>query len=156
MSDRIIFYLRTYVPKAWGVVVGALLVWLGQHAPWAVDALAFFDIDLNSTVVVLLVVGLTEALWFYVWRRVEPHVPDWLSRIAMGSALTPAYQLGTVYPIATYSTGDKVRLNDGAIVTIGYVQMNPGVEAASYQIFFASGTEGLAHEPDISGLVSRA
>lgn len=149
MSDRIISYLRTYVPKAWGVVVGALLVWLGQHAPWAIDALAFFGVDLNSTVTVLFVVGLTEAAWFYVWRRVEPHVPDWLSRLAMGSALQPAYQLGTVYPIAAYDTGNLVELVSGDVVTIGSIIMNSGAEIASYDVNYASGAQGLVHESEI-------
>jgi len=151
MSDRIISYLRTIVPKAWGVVVGALLVWLGQHAPWAVDALDFLGIDLNSPVVVLTVVGLTEAAWYWLWRRIEPHVPDALSRLAMGSARTPVYVNPSVYPVATYNTDDRVMLTDGALVTIGAAIMEPGVRVPSYTVTYASGQQTEVRETDIVG-----
>ena len=149
MSDRITSYLRTAVPVAWGWLLTQLVLVLPGTPAYVVDAL-------STTEVITAVTAGVTLLWYAVWRRVEPHVPDWLSRIALGSALTPAYRLGSVYPIATYNTDDKVMLTDGAVVTIGSVIMNPHAEAASYEVYYASGAQGLAHEPDIARRVSRA
>lgn len=156
MSDLVTSWLRTVVPGLWSALVTALLAWAAASAPWVLGAFDALHIDLESTTTAVWVMGVVLAVWYAVWRRVEPHVPDWLSRIVLGSAMQPAYRTGTVYPVATYSTGDKVRLTDGAVVTIGSVIMDPDAEAAAYQFFYASGMEGLAHEPDIAGLVSRA
>ncbi|WP_158609493.1 hypothetical protein [Cellulomonas triticagri] len=30
-------------------------------------------------------------LWYAVARRVEQHIPDWLTRVVLGSAATPTY-----------------------------------------------------------------
>ncbi|QAY69974.1 hypothetical protein [Xylanimonas protaetiae] len=91
MSDRIVSLLRTYVPKAWGLVVGALLAWLGIHAPWAVHVLDSLGIDLTSPAAVLVVVAGSESAWYAIWRALEPRLPDWMTRIVLGSAKPPIY-----------------------------------------------------------------
>lgn len=149
MSDRVVSYLRTAVPAAWGWLLTQLVLVLPGTPGYVVDAL-------STPAAVGAVTAAVTLLWYVVWRRIEPHVPDWLSRLALGSALQPAYRLGTVYPVAAYSTDDKVMLADGAVVTIGSILMNPGAETASYEVFYASGSQGLVREPDIARLVSRA
>lgn len=156
MSDLVASWLRTVVPGLWSAVLGTVLGWLAAHAAWSLDLLELLNIDPTTERFTAGVVLIVLAVWYALWRKAEPHIPDWLTRIVLGSSLTPAYQLGTVYPIATYSTGDSVRLNDGAIVTIGAIIMDPGAESASYEFFHASGAQGLAHESDVAGLVSRA
>lgn len=156
MSDLVISWLRGVVPGAWSALVTALIAWAAASAPWLLDLLDVLNVDLGSPPAVAFVVALVLAAWLAIWRRIEPHVPDWLSRIAMGSALTPAYQLGTVYPVAAYNADDKVLLNDGAVVTISATIMEPGADAPSYQIYYPSGTPGTVRETHIARLVSRA
>jgi hypothetical protein len=91
-SDLVTSWLRTVVPGVWSTVIGLALAWLGAHAPWALDVLEALQIDPTSQAFVGGVVLVVLAAWHYVWRKVEPHVPDWLSRVALGSARTPTYR----------------------------------------------------------------
>jgi hypothetical protein len=115
VSDRIVSWLRTVVPKLWGIVAGAVLVWLGQHAPWAIELMDLLGIDLTSPVTVLAVVGLAEVAWYSLWRWLEPRLPDALTRFLLGSAKAPAYA-----PLTS----------DGAHVITGVVDVSapPGYE----------------------------
>lgn len=85
MSDRLRSWLRTVLPGAWSVLV-LWLVSLGlpqSFADW-----------LNSDVVVTQVVQVASAAVVYAFLRwVEPHLPDWLTRVFMGSAKQPQYDL---------------------------------------------------------------
>lgn len=95
MSDRITSYLRTYVPKIYGYLLGLLVAWLGANAPGVLEALEFLGVDLSSPLVVgtvvAAVVGLVEAAYYYVMRRLEPRLPDWLTRALLGSSKAPTY-----------------------------------------------------------------
>jgi hypothetical protein len=94
LSDRAVATLRTAVPAAWGTLVAALLGLAADLLPPDVhDALA--DV-LSSDVVLALVVALVITFWYWLWRRVENHVPDWLIRIVLGSARRPGYALAEV------------------------------------------------------------
>jgi hypothetical protein len=81
-------------------------------------------------------------------------VPDWLSRLAMGSARTPTY-VGAL-PEVLYSTGDRVMLNDGTEVTIGAAILQSNKDVPSYTVGYRSGQQGTVRQTDILRLVSRA
>lgn len=106
MSDQITSYLRTYVPKTYGYLLGLLLAWLGSNAPWVLAVLDFLGVDLGSEVVVAFlvtaVVGVTEAAYYWLLRRLEPRLPDWLTRALLGSSASPLYvrtgEVATVAP----------------------------------------------------------
>jgi hypothetical protein len=91
MSDRITSWLRTVVPGLWSALITAVLVWAGTHAPWLVRALDTLNIDLTSEIVVGFVVSAVLAGWYALWRWIEPRLPDWLTRILLGSAQQPVY-----------------------------------------------------------------
>ena len=89
LSDRAVSYLRTVVPVLWGSLVGLLLGWVAPHLPGELgDTLA--DL-LGGEAAIALVSGLAIAGWYALWRRVEPRIPDWLTRIVLGSASAPTY-----------------------------------------------------------------
>lgn len=81
--------LRTAVPSLWGTLVASLLTWLLPRVPGDVgDSLTAL---LQSEVAVAFLVTLSIAVWYAIARKVEPHVPDWLTRLILGSAAAPAY-----------------------------------------------------------------
>ena len=84
LSDRAVSLLRTFVPTAWGAVIGFLLPYL----PWLPEPVAAW---LASEAVVAFVVGLAIVAWYAVWRWAEPKVPAWLVRLVLGSSKTPSY-----------------------------------------------------------------
>lgn len=91
LSDRAVSYLRTIVPTIWGALVVTVLRVLGPHLPGDVGT-ALADV-LSSELVLTLVVTVAIAAWYWLWRRLERHVPDWLVRLVLGSARTPGYAL---------------------------------------------------------------
>lgn len=95
LSDLVISRLRTVVPKLCGLAIGAFLVWAGANAPWVLAVLDMLGVDLSDPAVVtgisLFVVGLTEVGWYELWRRLEPLLPDWLTRLTLGSVKHPVY-----------------------------------------------------------------
>jgi len=105
MSDRLTAWVRTVTPKFWGTLVTALLAFLASHAPWALDLLELLGVDLTSPAavgfVILLVDGLVIAAWHWLWTRLQPHLPDALVRVLLGSAASPVYlapgEAATVY-----------------------------------------------------------
>lgn len=149
MSDFVTSWLRTVVPGLWSALVTALLAWAVTSAPWLLDVFEALHIDLESPATVVFVMGLVLAIWYALWRRIEPHVPDWLSRLAMGSAKMPLYAAN--YPEAKYATDDRVLLNDGSLVTIGATIMEPGANVASYTVTYPSGQQAEVRESDILG-----
>jgi len=84
LSDRAVSYLRTTVPVLWGSLIALLL----RTLP---DLPAEVATALESEAVVGAIVALAIVVWYWVWRRLEPHVPDWLTRIVLGSAAAPTY-----------------------------------------------------------------
>ncbi|RHA43678.1 hypothetical protein [Cellulomonas rhizosphaerae] len=90
LSDRAVSYLRTAVPALWGAAIAATLKALAPHLPPALyQQLA--DV-LSSALAQSLVVSAAIAGWYWVWRRAEPYIPDWATRVVLGSARTPAYR----------------------------------------------------------------
>lgn len=94
LSDRAVSYLRTFVPVWWGALVTLALAWVTPHLPGTVSA-ALADL-LRSEAALAVITAAAIAVWYWVWRRLEAHVPDWLVRIVLGSALTPGYALAEV------------------------------------------------------------
>jgi hypothetical protein len=98
MPDFLTSLLRTYVP----IAVGALVSWL---LTLGVE----LDAETQAGLIVALT-GLSQAAYYALVRAVEPHMPDWLTRIVLGSAKAPAYDdggpivAGRVLPDAEAST----------------------------------------------------
>ena len=108
LSDRAVYYLRTIVPVLWGSIVATILRVISPHLPGDVgQALADF---LESELALSLVTAAGIAGWYWVWRRLERRIPDWLVRLVLGSARTPGYTL----PAAV------VQLDDGS-TAIGFL-----------------------------------
>lgn len=83
MSDYVRSILRTVLPGAWAALV-LWLVSLGLPQA-AADWLA------SETVATKVVEVATLAVVYAFVRWVEPHIPDWLTRILLGSAKPPTY-----------------------------------------------------------------
>lgn len=83
MSDYLRSILRTVLPGVWAVVV-LQLAKLGLPQSW-VDWLSSGGVTEKVTDVAALL-----AVYAFV-RFVEPKLPDWLTRILLGSAQAPTY-----------------------------------------------------------------
>lgn len=84
MNDTIRSLIRTWAPIAIGAVVAYL---------------ATLGIDLDADAQAGLIVGLTAVLqggYYALVRAIEPHLPDWLTRILLGSATAPEYHTDEV------------------------------------------------------------
>ena len=84
MSDRVTSWLRTVVPTAWA----ALITLAVDNLDWLPQPLVDW---LNSEAAVALVMTATLAIWYTAWRWAEPKLPDWLTRLALGSPRQPSY-----------------------------------------------------------------
>ena len=116
LSERAVATLRTAVPAAWGTLVAYLLSLLAGHLP---DELHTTLADLlASPAASALAVSVVIAGWYWLWRRLEDHVPLWLVRLALGSARTPSYALGAIegelvddaYVITSLSQDERTNL----------------------------------------------
>lgn len=115
LSDRGASYLRTVIPTLWGTLVGQLIVVVSPHLPVdVVDALRNW---LSGPAAVGLATAVGVALWYVVARRLEPHLPDWLTRIVLGSAAAPTYAKQTADGQAVIVTSLPVATADGSPVT---------------------------------------
>ena len=83
ISDRAVSYLRTVVPVLWG----SLVAWLLTVVVLPAEVTDLLSSDLAITAVTAVAVG----AWYVAWRWAEPRIPDWLTRIVLGSAQTPTY-----------------------------------------------------------------
>lgn len=83
MSDWLRSLLRTVLPGAWSVLV----LWLAS-----IGLPDSFTAWLGSDQVVTQVVQIASAAVVYAFLRwVEPRMPDWLTRVFLGSARPPTY-----------------------------------------------------------------
>jgi hypothetical protein len=84
MSDRFISWLRTIFPVAWS----ALVSWLAALCvpEFVTGALG----SAGELVVLPIIVGVVYPLL----RSIEPRLPDWLTRVLLGSAQPPTYPNG--------------------------------------------------------------
>ncbi|GAB6938370.1 hypothetical protein ACQP60_04140 [Isoptericola variabilis] len=115
MKDTVTSWLRTVVPGAWAALVTVLLGWLGTHAPWAVELLDGLGVDLTSPAVVAFVVSAVLALWYVLWRWLEPRLPAWATRLVLGSNRPPSYaptSAGGVPDITSLSADERSLVND--------------------------------------------
>lgn len=87
MSDYLRSIVRTVLPGAWATVV-LWLVSLGLPQS-AADWLA------SDGVVTKLVELASLAVVYAFVRWIEPHMPDWLTRLLLGSAQPPTYRSPT-------------------------------------------------------------
>jgi hypothetical protein len=71
---------RTVVPLLWGYV----LTFLARLSPELAEAFSAPPVVSALTVTV-------AALWYLAWRRIEPHLPAWLTRLVMGADSRPVY-----------------------------------------------------------------
>jgi hypothetical protein len=83
MSDRLTSWLRTVVPGLWSALV-AWLVTLGLPESFATTFGGLGDV---------VVVPIVLAVVYAALRWIEPMLPDWLTRILLGSAVPPVYGL---------------------------------------------------------------
>ncbi|MNH37371.1 hypothetical protein D3C79_982680 [compost metagenome] len=78
--------LRTIVPALWGSFIGWLLALVPILEPLRGDLLSYSDVLLPIVSAVLI------GAWYAFWRWLEPRLPDWLTRVVLGSAKAPVYQ----------------------------------------------------------------
>lgn len=82
--------LRTLVPALWGSAIAWLLTIVPVLAPLREQLLTYGD--LAVPIISALIIG----AWYALWRWLEPRLPDWLTRVLLGSAKAPTYQPATV------------------------------------------------------------
>ncbi|MDI2019611.1 hypothetical protein [Paenarthrobacter nicotinovorans] len=78
--------LRTIVPALWGSFIGWLLALVPILEPLRGELLSYADVLLPIISAVLI------GAWYAFWRWLEPRLPDWLTRIVLGSSKAPEYQ----------------------------------------------------------------
>lgn len=76
--------IRTYVPVAWGAVVGYLITLLPVLEPLLADP------DTSNTLTTLIV-GVSIALWYLLARLIEPRLPAVITRLIIGANARPTY-----------------------------------------------------------------
>lgn len=77
--------LRTLVPALWGSFIGWVLAVVPVLEPLRADLIAYGDLAVPVISAVLI------GAWYALWRWLEPRLPDWLTRILLGSAKAPTY-----------------------------------------------------------------
>jgi hypothetical protein len=83
MSDYLRSIIRTVLPAAWAAVVLYL-------ARLGLPDVAVAWLSSNQVVEHVTELGAVAAVYGFV-RYIEPHLPDWLIRILLGSAKAPTY-----------------------------------------------------------------
>lgn len=93
LSDRAVSLIRTRVPILWGSLIAALLTWASPYLPGAIgESLGNW---LSSEAVVAVIGAAVIYAWYWAWRRFESRIPEWLTRIVLGSAQQPMYSVLT-------------------------------------------------------------
>lgn len=77
--------LRTIVSYLWGIII----LWLVGLVP-PLEPLRDQLLGYSDTIAMFLAVLISGA-WYAFWRWLEPRLPDWLTRILLGSAKAPVY-----------------------------------------------------------------
>lgn len=83
ISDLMVSWLRTVVPAAWGL----FLTWLLGVVVLPDALVEHISSELFIGVVTTLAIG----AWYWIWRKVEPRIPAWLTRVVLGSNQAPTY-----------------------------------------------------------------
>ena len=89
LSDLAISRIRTAVPALWGAIVAQLLAWLAGVIP--VDLAQALADALTTPAALAFAVTAATVLWYWLWRWLEPRVPDWLVSLVLGYAKAPSY-----------------------------------------------------------------
>ncbi|WP_154605975.1 hypothetical protein [Arthrobacter sp. AQ5-05] len=84
--------LRTIVPALWGSFIGWALALIPAMEPLRAQLLTYGD--LAAPIIGAVIIG----AWYALWRKLEPRLPDWLTRILLGSAKTPTYMTADTIP----------------------------------------------------------
>lgn len=100
LGDKVASLLRTAVPAAWGAIV-TLLLGVTTKLPQEVADW------LNSPLAISAVTSVVMVLWYALWRRLEPRIPDWLTTLVLGYAMAPTYQ-----PVAVTGAPNIVAYQD--------------------------------------------
>lgn len=115
MSDVVTSWLRTVVPGLYSAAITALLTWAALEVPWVITVLDALHIDPLAPGVILAVVALVLGVWHALWRRLEPRLPDWVTRVLLGSSASPLYvrtgEVATVAPAGSIITVDGALKN---------------------------------------------
>jgi hypothetical protein len=121
MSDLVASWLRTVVPGLYAAVLGPVLAWAAVHVPWVLDLLELLNIDPTSVEFTAGVVLAVLAAWYALWRKLEPRIPDWLTRLVLGSSKAPSYAPVTAdgAHVITDLTDDERRLIEDLRATDG-------------------------------------
>lgn len=82
MSDKVISWLRTVLPGAWTALVTYLLVHFALPEGVGVTLNVFWETVAYPTVL---------AVVYPLLRALEAKLPDWLTRLLLGSAKSPTY-----------------------------------------------------------------
>jgi hypothetical protein len=104
LGDRGASILRTAIPALWGAAAAQLLAWIAPSLPG--DAGDSLTTLLESEVALGFITAVAIAVWYALWRVVEPHIPDWLTRLVLGSAAAPTYAKTTPEGAAVVTTLD--------------------------------------------------
>ena len=85
VRDYVTSLLRTAVPAGWGFLITFLLSRFPDlHAA------------LTAPAVTAAVTAVVMGLWYALWRKLEPHIPAFLTALLLGSNSQPRYVPGTV------------------------------------------------------------
>lgn len=82
----LISILRTFIPYAWGIIIGAVLSAVPVLEPLRDQLLAYGDLA------VPVIAAILAGLWYAFWRWLEPKIPAWIVRLVLGSAKMPIYE----------------------------------------------------------------
>lgn len=81
----LISILRTVIPLIWGAIITTVIGVVPALEPLRDQMLAYGDLA------VPFIAAFITALWYMLWRWVEPKLPNWLTAALLGSAQAPVY-----------------------------------------------------------------
>lgn len=84
LGSKGVSFIRTYVPLAWGALVGYLVTLVPALAP------VLNDPGVGDGVTTLII-GVCVVLWYALARMIEPHLPPVLTRLIIGANTQPTY-----------------------------------------------------------------
>ncbi|MFB9953517.1 hypothetical protein [Cellulomonas denverensis] len=59
---------------------------------------------LSGDAAIAAVTAAVIAVWYVLWRKIEPYLPDWITRLVLGSAAAPTYAKTTSDGAASVTT----------------------------------------------------
>ena len=84
IGNGVASWIRTVVPGLWALAVGVLLQWWTGIPTEIADAL-------DSEMAIGAITWVILALWYGIWRWLEPRLPNWLTSILFGLSRQPTY-----------------------------------------------------------------